>query len=107
MSFLDPYSFKLFSFTGSVIYEIGKAQALSEFYKEICKVLFTMNEPRLPQSCRFEDIKLFVESHPEQYFPYYPNFKNAVNNNLRYYIWKHEPKDFKLYKNYYLEFGSY
>lgn len=70
-------------------------------------MLFSSTIPQLPFICRFETVRKFVLTHPEQYFPYHNNFKNAVNNNLRQYIWKLEPLELKVQNGYYKEFGSY
>lgn len=43
-------------------------------------------------------------THPKEYGP---NIKNAVTNNLRYFVWKSEPQSFKVELAYYKAFGSY
>ena len=67
-------------------------------------VLFHTEIPQLPNPTRFLKVRDYVLSRPIQFTP---NSRNAVINNLSYYVWKSQPKSFKLQKNYYLSFGSY
>ena len=48
-------------------------------------VLFHHDMPTLPSLSRFEKVREYVLSHPIEFGP---NSRNAVINNLTYYVWK-------------------
>lgn len=58
----------------------------------------------MPAICRFQTIRDYVLQRPLEYRP---NTRNAVQNNLRNYIWKMDLNSFVLEPSYYKSFGSY
>ena len=57
MSFLDPYSFFKMSMTDKRFNKISLSEAQSEYYKQICSKLFTLEPIKLPLVCRFIPIR--------------------------------------------------
>lgn len=92
MYFLDPYSFSKLAQTNKKLNSISRSDALEFYFKNLCMKIYENKIPRLPTECRFFEVRDYVNQHPNQYKP---NLKNAVNNNLRYYVWKSEPQSFR------------
>lgn len=104
MEYLEPYSFYRFAFASKLMYYIGKSEAQSEYYRNLCVEVFRFITLVLPVQCRFSIIKDYVLQRPNEFGP---NTRNAVQNNLRRYIWKIDMSNFTLESGYYKSFGSY
>lgn len=104
MEFLDPYSFAAFSRTSRSHAVIARSEAASEYYKSLCLRVFKPSPVTLPAECRFLPIRAYVLEHHNEYGP---NTRNAVQNNLRNYVWRMELGDLTLDLQYYKSFGSY
>lgn len=104
MEYLEPYSFYRFAFASKNMLYIGKSEAQSEYYRNLCVKVFKFITLVLPAQCRFSIIKDYVLQRPNEFGP---NTRNAVQNNLRKYIWKIDMNNFTLESGYYKSFGSY
>lgn len=104
MEFLDPYSFVAFSRTCSRHAAIARSEALADYYKSLCMKVFKGTGVALPAQCRFAPIREYVLQRPNEYGP---NTRNAVQNNLRSYVWRMELPTVPAHPQYFKSFGSY
>lgn len=64
ISYLDPITFSSFVQTNKKLYSLSSSESLHFYFKNLCLKIFK-NEPVLPNSCRFTEIKLYAQSHPK------------------------------------------
>jgi len=77
---------------------------VEDYYRKICRVLFTGLEPTLPTECMFVNIRTYVRDHPLEFSP---NIRNYVEANVREYVWQIKPFDLRLPSNHFRSLGSF
>lgn len=102
--FLDPYSAFRLASTCRKLQRVYRSQAFSEYFKILCINLFEKYQPRMPDPCRFLQVRSYALKNAQTLGP---NIQHAVVTNLRKYVWQEVIKIEREPAGYYVSFGGY